>query len=377
MFVIFLTLVYPAFCLADLTGRWSADDGGTYYLRQVGDILYWFGENSYWANVFYGRIEGNRIRGSWADVPKAGKSVQGKGNLSLIINPDSNAFEATEKSGGFGGSKWTRQSPLPAMQGMDEKKNERVAASKIILTFEPGVPDNVNVIVTRGVKEAERFYKDNFGITLPKDLEIVVVPNQAAFAKALQRLCAESPEEAKKHAASSGGTTCPGGIAIPLSKNLDRMFFVAIHELSHKYQGAVSPPGGRERELFWLLEGGATATAGYIADHCGVESLPDLYKEYLGRLRGRRVPPLRDLRTSKGHNAAREKYVGDVVYPKESLAALELARRKGVKSLYNYFLNLKKDKDSGEVFEMTFGIKLDKFEQEFEQWLEKQLADSV
>jgi hypothetical protein len=247
------------------------------------------------------------------------------------------------------------------------------ALARIHLTFDKGIPTNVRTAITRGITEAEHFYKDNFGITLHKDLEIVVAQDRASFAKALQRLCNESEEQAKKHAASSGGTTCAGGIAIPMSKNLDRMFFVAIHELTHKYQGQESP-GSRQRDIMWLMEGGATATAGYIADKCGVESLPDLYKEYLGRLRGKKNPPLKDLRTNKGHNAAREKYPGDVVYPKESLAALELARRKGPKSLYQYFLNLKKDKDSAKVFEMTFGVKLDRFEQEFEKWLAKQLS---
>ena len=243
------------------------------------------------------------------------------------------------------------------------------ASAKVSLIFEPGVPDKVNVTITRGIKEAERFYKDSFGITLPKDLEIVVVPDKAAYANALQRMCKKNEEQAVKEAARSGGTTCSGGIVIPVSKNMDRMFFVAIHELTHKYQGAVSP-GNRERDIMWLMEGGATATAGYIADRCGVETLQELWNEYLDKIRSKQVPPLRDLRTFKGHNAAREKYPGDVVYPKESLAALELARRKGGNSLYHYFLNLKKDNDSAKVFEMTFGTKLDAFERDFETELE-------
>ncbi|MHB8066569.1 MAG: hypothetical protein ACYDIC_01570 [Desulfobaccales bacterium] len=53
-----------------------------------------------------------------------------------------------------------------------------------------------------------------------------------------------------------------------------------------------------------------------------------LNKEYLGELKGKRHAPLRDLRTLKGHNQARDKYPGGV-YNTETLAALELARRKG------------------------------------------------
>ena len=244
--------------------------------------------------------------------------------------------------------------------------------AKIILTFEPGVPDNVKVTIRQGIQQAEHFYKDNFGVTLQKDLEIVLALDKASYTKVLQRVCKYSQETAEKKAATSGGISCCCGIAIPVTKHLDTMFFVAIHELTHKYQGQASP-GNRAQDIMWLMEGGATATAGYIADKYGVESLSDLYKEYLGRQKGKRITPLRDLRSSKGHNMAREKYPGGPVYAKESLAALELAKRKGVKSLYNFFLNLKKDKDSTRVFEMTFGIKLDTYEKEFEKELEKML----
>jgi hypothetical protein len=29
----------------DLTGIWQNNDGGTYYIRQLGDVIWWFGEN--------------------------------------------------------------------------------------------------------------------------------------------------------------------------------------------------------------------------------------------------------------------------------------------------------------------------------------------
>ena len=104
----FLVMIWPAICLADLTGRWSCDDGGDYYLRQVGNTVYWYGEPQAgnWSNVFYGMIEGNQIRGSWADVPKGG--MMGRGNLTLTISPNEDEFVATYKSGGFGGSRWMR-----------------------------------------------------------------------------------------------------------------------------------------------------------------------------------------------------------------------------------------------------------------------------
>lgn len=46
----------------DLTGVWSCDDGGVYYIRQLGNIVWWDGEedetNPGWANVARGTISG-------------------------------------------------------------------------------------------------------------------------------------------------------------------------------------------------------------------------------------------------------------------------------------------------------------------------------
>ena len=55
----------------NLTGRWSANDGGTYYLRQLGDQLWWYGQSgdggATWSNVYQGVIRGEQISGRWAD----------------------------------------------------------------------------------------------------------------------------------------------------------------------------------------------------------------------------------------------------------------------------------------------------------------------
>lgn len=93
----------------NLTGRWQCDDGGTYYLRQIGNQLWWYGEysatNSVWSNVFNGTILNDQISGSWADVPKG--SILANGNMQIRI-VSRNKLEVTVKTGGFGGSVWTR-----------------------------------------------------------------------------------------------------------------------------------------------------------------------------------------------------------------------------------------------------------------------------
>ena len=51
--------------IKDLTGRWNANDGGTYYLRQTGSTLWWYGENNTtsptFSNVLMGSISPNEF----------------------------------------------------------------------------------------------------------------------------------------------------------------------------------------------------------------------------------------------------------------------------------------------------------------------------
>jgi serine/threonine-protein kinase len=96
---------------AALTGQWIGNDGGTYYLREDGEALYWYGErsasNPAWSNVFEGKISGDTVDGAWADVPKG--QVMGKGSLQLKISESGKVLERTAVTGGFGGNRWTRQ----------------------------------------------------------------------------------------------------------------------------------------------------------------------------------------------------------------------------------------------------------------------------
>jgi hypothetical protein len=93
----------------DLTGVWNCDDGGKYYIRQLGNKIWWYGESNPnspgWSNVMYGTINGNTINGNWADVPKGGSLNNGIMKLMIESN---NKMSATQKTGGFGGSVWTR-----------------------------------------------------------------------------------------------------------------------------------------------------------------------------------------------------------------------------------------------------------------------------
>ncbi len=110
----FLCLVFSVAAFgADLTGDWGCNDGGTYYIRQDGSSVWWYGEiapeNPSWSNVAYGEIVGNQLHLKWADVPKG--SVGGKGRLVLEVRDNGRRLQALKKEGsGFGGSSWTKKS---------------------------------------------------------------------------------------------------------------------------------------------------------------------------------------------------------------------------------------------------------------------------
>lgn len=92
-----------------LTGVWKANDGGTYYIRENGDEIWWVGRSKdggkSWSNVYSGVRNGSSITGKWADVPMG--KARGGGMMNLQIN--GTELTRTEVSGGFGGSQWSRE----------------------------------------------------------------------------------------------------------------------------------------------------------------------------------------------------------------------------------------------------------------------------
>jgi hypothetical protein len=105
-----------------LTGVWAGNDSGTYYIRQVGDCVWWFGtevreidlgatDQRGFANVASGRIVGTQIDLEWADVP-LGDTING-GGLTFIYEEASDQLRLVEQRGGipFGGTLLTRIDP--------------------------------------------------------------------------------------------------------------------------------------------------------------------------------------------------------------------------------------------------------------------------
>jgi hypothetical protein len=107
----------------ELTGAWAGNDSGTYYIRQVGACVWWFGTEVRdvelgptgqrgFANVASGRIVGTQLDLEWADVP-LGDTVNG-GGLTFTYDEANNQLTLVAQRGGripFGGTVLTRIDP--------------------------------------------------------------------------------------------------------------------------------------------------------------------------------------------------------------------------------------------------------------------------
>ena len=107
----------------DINGAWAGDDGGIYYLRQVGSLVWWNGMSGRdgsplelgrdWNNVARGEINGLQIEVEWSDVPRG--EVFGHGTLGLEIQDDGTGNVQIVKVRdieGFGNEVWTPCSPV-------------------------------------------------------------------------------------------------------------------------------------------------------------------------------------------------------------------------------------------------------------------------
>ena len=100
-----------------LTGAWLGDDGGIYYITQLGrpPIVWWNGMGltgtdestlgKEWNNVFHGIYNRNQntISGDWADVPRGGEMNAGHLVLAVGIDDVLRVVEQTDAHGDPGG----------------------------------------------------------------------------------------------------------------------------------------------------------------------------------------------------------------------------------------------------------------------------------
>jgi len=97
--------------LDELTGYWTADDGGIYFFKYVHYVLCWVGMSGdrglSFTNVFRGAVFNNiRVSGDWMDVPRGNVLRGGSLAFDITLNTDLRTpgiqLRVTKATGGFG-----------------------------------------------------------------------------------------------------------------------------------------------------------------------------------------------------------------------------------------------------------------------------------
>jgi hypothetical protein len=114
------TVTWDGSSAIDLTGTWNGDDEGVYYLRQLGDQVWWLGmsglgeplvsRGSDWTNVYLGTLSGDTVTGTYADVPQG--KILDKGPVVMKLTRTSAGEISLVRTDpvletGFGGTMFT------------------------------------------------------------------------------------------------------------------------------------------------------------------------------------------------------------------------------------------------------------------------------
>ena len=103
-----------------LTGNWGADDDGVYYIRQVGNTIWWTGMSGRdgssadlgrdFDNVAHGTLKGNVLGLDFADVPRG--NMWGQGHLAIRAEADEDGnLQLRRITGDFGATTFTPCAP--------------------------------------------------------------------------------------------------------------------------------------------------------------------------------------------------------------------------------------------------------------------------
>jgi hypothetical protein len=141
-----------------LTGIWTSNDGGLYYIRQIGDVIWWLGvspdDGRTWTNVFHGRLIGDEIVGEWADLPRG--EIRNHGTLFVRVKTNPAGETVLEKwisTGGFGANTWTGQNAEPRP-----------------LQIDPQTAGTYNLIGVWSGNDGGSYYVTNLGNRFPQDV---------------------------------------------------------------------------------------------------------------------------------------------------------------------------------------------------------------
>jgi hypothetical protein len=248
-----------------------------------------------------------------------------------------------------------------------------VEAAKIGLFFTEGVTLEDRATARKAIDATVKYFETNYQLGLNCDVRIVLAKDNPAYASALTRHCVISTKEVKETADTAAGVACAKEgaekiiIKVANRSNAD-LIEVVCHEIVHKFQKQESVSS--YDNIMWLCEGVARVIAASVAESLGLGPVRlDRQITCLKTIRAKsKFPSLTVLHSTKEWEATGEKYDLTITYCTAELAVFELAKRKGYKSIFQYFLFLK-HYNNAQAFEMAFGMKLSEYENFFNRLL--------
>lgn len=239
------------------------------------------------------------------------------------------------------------------------------AGARVDVIVEHGVAKEVEDQARTAVTAIFDFFHNTYGLSLDKDIKIVLTPDKLNYKDAIKQLYGASDAAAGLQSEITAGLQSRGTIIINAGSitGNHRQLFVLCHEIVHHFQGQECPD--RYGAIRWLTEGVANAIAAHILATVGIKGADDYPKKWQKVLeKARSWPSLEQLHTPKDWYAAMQSYNPDVTYGTASLAVLKLVQWRGHRPLFNYFQTLKQTNPE-EAFYQAFGARIGDFEKQF------------
>jgi hypothetical protein len=247
------------------------------------------------------------------------------------------------------------------------------AADNINVQAYPDINPRLIAKFYNAVDATEAFYRQNYGITLGKPVDIFLVATKEDYVKTVSSVLKVSPATAEHFARYNKGVSAWNIVSYGLNdRSSDRTIYSHIaHELTHTYQQqlASSKPSGK---MTWLWEGMSNVMAARIVAEQGILALDDNRHYWLAYQRKQTYSPqLMSLTTQAGWFDAMDYYGSTAVYNYATLATDYLVRLKGDDALIEY-VRLSKQMSGSAAFKAAFGLSLDDFARRFEEYIGQQ-----
>lgn len=255
------------------------------------------------------------------------------------------------------------------------------AYGRITIIADPNVDAETIEMVEKIVNSFNDILIRDMKVLLSRNVRLFLCSNSESYIKTLRKEFKFSKREAQKRANSSIGLS-RSDIAV-IAVNFDssfnsnmkyRAYNVTAHELAHQLQADLSGNylGGI---LYWMVEGTADLIAAVVASECGYESFEKWKLDRINILRNAKSYASPE---SVGYISYKEwdKLFMEWKYPYEVSDLLvfylmNITNNNFYEAMSEYFSQASNFRDNKVVFEEVFGISIDDFNKNSQEWLEQ------